>query len=548
MIRAAEKIRKGKYYLLHLHIMRKIPFIVPLLAFTFMVNPPAFSQQVSDDGLNQQVNKMGQALFYVGQYYLDSINREKVVDGMMKTLVDQLDPHSTYIPADEVKAMNEPLEGNFEGIGIEFAIIRDTLVVVNPIAGAPSESVGIRADDRIIAVDDKEISSPDLNNQQVYDLLRGPKGSRVGLTVLRRGEPAPLYFEVVRDKIPINSIDASYWAAPGIMYIKLNKFALTTQEEFIEAFRGIEQMPEGLILDLQGNGGGFLGAAVFLAEQFLQKGELVLFTEGGKMQRRDVPASGMGFFVNTPVVVLIDERSASASEIVAGAIQDWDRGRIVGRRSFGKGLVQQSFPLNDGSELRLTVARYHTPSGRVIQSPYEMGEKDLYYKDFLERYERGESYHADSIQIPDSLAFRTLKENRIVYGGGGIMPDIFVPADTTYYSEFYIQLARRGIVNAFINDFLDSKRDELSHRYDSFEAFDKGMTIEDVPFTGLLDYAQKEGIVPGEGDLALSEKHIRMQLKGLIASRLFGQDCFYRVINPLLPEYRKALEVMSEML
>ncbi|HOO42099.1 MAG TPA: S41 family peptidase [Bacteroidales bacterium] len=527
--------------------MRKIPFILPLLAFALIVSPPVHAQ-ISDEGLNQQVNKMGQALFYVGQYYLDSVDTGTVVDGMMKTLVDQLDPHSTYIPAHEVKAMNEPLEGNFEGIGIEFAIIRDTLVVVNPIAGAPSESVGIRADDRIVAVDGKEISSPDLGNQQVYDLLRGPKGTRVGLTVKRRGENDPLYFEVVRDKIPINSIDAAYWAAPGIMYVKLNKFALTTQEEFIEAFRGIERMPDGLILDLQGNGGGFLGAAVFLAEQFLQKGELVLFTEGGKMQRREVPASGMGFFVNTPVVVLIDERSASASEIVAGAIQDWDRGMIVGRRSFGKGLVQQSFPLNDGSELRLTVARYHTPSGRVIQSPYEMGEKDMYYRDFMERYQRGESYHVDSIQIPDSLAFRTLKENRIVYGGGGIMPDVFVPADTTYYSEFYIQLARRGILNAFINDFLDKSRDELSKRYDSFESFDKGMTTDKVPFEELLVYAENEEIVPGEGDLVLSEKHIRMQLKGLIGARLFGQGSFYRVINPLLPEYRKALEIMNGML
>ncbi|MFA5301423.1 MAG: S41 family peptidase [Bacteroidales bacterium] len=527
--------------------MKKIPFILPVLTFLLMVSRPAYTQ-ISDDGLNQQVNKMGQALFYVGQYYLDSIDTGALVDGMMKTLVDQLDPHSSFIPADEVKAMNEPLEGNFDGIGIEFAIIRDTLVVVNPIAGAPSESVGIRADDRIVAVDGKEISSPDLSNQQVYDLLRGPKGTRVGLTVIRKGESETLYFEVVRDKIPINSIDASYWAAPGIMYVKLNKFALTTQEEFIAAFKGIERMPRGLILDLQGNGGGFLGAAVFLAEQFLQKGELVLFTEGGKMKRREIPASGMGFFMNTPVVVLIDERSASASEIVAGAIQDWDRGTIVGRRSFGKGLVQQSFPLSDGSELRLTVARYHTPSGRVIQSPYEMGEKDLYYRDFMERYQRGESYHADSIQIPDSLAFRTLRENRIVYGGGGIMPDVFVPADTTYYSEFYIQLARRGIVNAFINDFLDTEREELSKRYDSFESYDKGMTTDKVPFAGLLEYAEREGFVPGEGDLALSEKHIRMQLKALIGARLFGQGYFYRVINPLLPEYRKALEVMNGML
>ncbi|HBG53231.1 MAG TPA: peptidase S41, partial [Rikenellaceae bacterium] len=238
-----------------------------------------------------------------------------------------------------------------------------------PVAGAPSEAVGIRADDRIVAVDGEAISSPDLTNQKVFSLLRGPKGTRVSLTVIRRGEQEPLYFEVVRDKIPIYSLDAAYWATPEVMYVRINKFALTTQDEFIDAFKDLEKMPRGLILDLQGNGGGYLGAALFMAEQFLGKGEMVLYTEGGKMKRQEVHASGMGFFINTPVVVIMDERSASASEIVAGAIQDWDRGPIVGRRSFGKGLVQQLFPLNDGSELRLTVARYHTPSGRVIQSP-----------------------------------------------------------------------------------------------------------------------------------------------------------------------------------
>ena len=266
------------------------------------------------------------------------------------------------------------------------------------------------------------------------------------------------------------------------------------------------------------------------------------------MKRQEVHASGMGFLINTPVVVIIDERSASASEIVAGAIQDWDRGPIVGRRSFGKGLVQQLFPLNDGSELRLTVARYHTPSGRVIQSPYVMGEQETYYRKFLERYERGESFNRDSIQIPDSLAFRTLKKNRIVYGGGGIMPDVFVPADTSYYSGYFVQLARRGIVNAYVNDYLDKERERIARQYETFEVFDRQMTLADVPFEGLTAYAATLGIVPGEGDLDVSEKHIRTQIKALIASRLFGTGCFYRVINPVLPEFRKALEVMNGLL
>lgn len=536
--------------MLHLRIMKKISNTALTVVLILLSTAPFqnLSAQESGNLLNEQVNKLGQALFYITQYHLDTLNTDVAVDEMIETLMGKLDPHSTYIPAEDVQNMNEPLEGNFEGIGIEFAIIRDTLVVVNPVAGAPSESVGIRADDRIVAVDGEEISSSVLTNQKVFGLLRGPKGTRVSLTVIRRGEKEPLYFEVVRDRIPIHSIDAAYWAAPGVMYVRLNKFALTTQDEFIDAFRDLGEMPRGLILDLQGNGGGFLGAALFLAEQFLNKGELILFTEGGKTTRQEVKASGMGFFINTPVVVLMDERSASASEIVAGAIQDWDRGVIVGRRSFGKGLVQQLFPLNDGSEMRLTVARYHTPSGRVIQTPYVMGEKELYYKDFMERYERGESFNADSVRIPDSLAFRTLRENRIVYGGGGIMPDVFVPADTTYYSGFYIQLARRGIINEFINGYLDTERERLARLYPDFESFDKGMTSVEVPFAGLLDFAATFGLVPKEEELATSGNHMRLQMKALIAARLYGTSSFYRVINPVYPEYSKALEVMNGLL
>ncbi|HHV02942.1 MAG: S41 family peptidase [Bacteroidales bacterium] len=526
-------------------VKRSLIFVLLILS---LINSQPIKAQGSLPGLNDQVNKLGQVLFLIHQYYLDTINTGLAVDEMVRTLVDQLDPHSAYIPAEDVRGMNEPLEGNFEGIGIEFAIIHDSLVVITPIAGAPSENVGIRADDRIVAVDGVEISSSELTNQRVFSLLRGPKGTRVSLTVVRRGEDNPLYFEVIRDKIPIHSVDAAYMAAPGVMYIKLNKFALTTQDEFIEAFRDLKEMPGGLILDLQGNGGGYLGAALFLAEQFLGKGELILYTEGRKIKRQEVTASGMGFFTNTPVVVIMDERSASASEIVAGAIQDWDRGVIVGRRSFGKGLVQQPFPLNDGSELRLTVARYHTPSGRLIQSPYVMGEKELYYREFLERYERGESFSKDSVLIPDSLAYRTLRKNRIVYGGGGIMPDVFVPADTTYYSAFYVQLARRGIITEFINDYLDSERERLLGMYSDFESFNKRMIPENVPFNQLIDLAATFGIVPREEELEISGKHIRLQIKALIAARLYGTGSFYRVINPVLPEYKKALEVMNGLL
>ncbi|NLA15376.1 MAG: PDZ domain-containing protein [Bacteroidales bacterium] len=523
-------------------LLQKTSFLfVFILALPFQI----FAQVES---VNEHMSKVGQAFFIINQYYPDSIDTKEITDEMIRTLVGELDPHSSYVPAEEVQAQSEPLAGNFEGIGIEFTILRDTLVVVTPVAGGPSEWVGIQAEDRIVAVDGVAISSPELTNQKVFDLLRGPKGTRVLLTVVRKREKEPLQFQVVRDKIPIHSVDADYWAAPGIRYIKLNKFALTTQEEFIEAFRHLEEMPKGLILDLQGNGGGFMGAALFLAEQFLKKGQLILYTEGKNKRRQEIKASGMGFFINTPVVVLVDERSASASEIVAGALQDWDRGVIVGRRSFGKGLVQQLFPLNDGSELRLTVARYHTPSGRVIQSPYRMGEKEAYYRDFLERYEKGESFSRDSVHIPDSLVYRTLVEDRVVYGGGGILPDVFVPADTTYFSSFYLQLARNGIVTEFMNDYLDKERGYLSGLYKSFEDFDKQVPVALVPFEGLLEYAATQGIVPEEKDLEVSEYHIRMQIKALMASRLFGQEFFYRVINRVLPEYNKALEVINGLL
>ncbi len=513
-----------------------------MAAFALLIPAGAYGQIAV---VHEQVNKVGQVVFAVSQYYVDSINTEEMTDKMLKTIVGRLDPHSSYIPVEEVQAMNEPLEGNFEGVGIEFTLLRDSLVVVTPVAGGPSDLVGIRADDRIVAVDGVDISSPELTNQKVFDLLRGPKGTRVQLAVVRGGEKDPLFFQVVRDKIPIHSVDAAYWAAPCIMYVKLNKVALTTQDEFIGAFRNLNEMPRGLILDLQGNGGGYMGAAFFLAEQFLERGRLVLYTEGENSKRQDMKASGMGFFINTPVVVLMDERSASASEIVAGALQDWDRGTIVGRRSFGKGLVQQLFPLNDGSELRLTVARYHTPSGRVIQAPYRMGEKDAYYRDFLERYQKGESFNRDSVHIPDSLIYRTLLKKRVVYGGGGIMPDVFVPADTTYYSPFYLQLARKGVVNTYMNDYLDKERKNLSGLYKTFEDFDRDVPAASVPFEGLLDCAAEQGIVPQDEDLAVSEYHIRMQMKALMASRLFGQSYFYRVINRLLPEYNKALEVMN---
>lgn len=517
--------------------------LLPLLC---LVLPLSAQNQEKEDVLTKQVNRIGQALYYIQQFYLDTVDTSHMADKVIEMLMDQLDPHSAFIPADQVQAMNEPLEGNFDGIGVEFTIIHDTLVVVTPVAGGPSESVGIRADDRIVEVDGVPISSDTLTNDKVFKLLRGPKGTRVGLTVVRRDVAEPLSFEVVRDRIPIYSVDAAYEAAPGIMYVKISRFAASTMEEFIMAFKGLSDMPKGLVLDLQGNGGGFLGTALFLVEQFLEKDALMLYAEGANLPRRDEFASGKGFFQKTPVVVLIDENSASASEIVAGALQDWDRATIVGRRSFGKGLVQQAFHFEDGAEMRLTIARYHTPSGRVIQSPYKMGDKEDYYREIYDRYARGEYFSEDSIaQLPDSLAFKTLVKGRTVYGGGGIMPDIFVPADTTYFSDFYATLLRKGIITAFMNDYLDVNREKLAAQYTTFEAFDKKVSLEDVPFAELITYAATKNATPGEGDLAKSEAEIRLQLKALMARRLFDMVGYYRVVNPTSAVYQKALEVLT---
>lgn len=520
-----------------------------LLAAGSMIAAPSVAPlkaQTPDTAFIEQINRLGQALYYIREFYVDSIQPASFTDNILEALTAQLDPHSAFIPADEVEEMNQPLEGNFDGIGVEFTILQDSLVVVTPVAGGPSEAVGIRAEDRIVAVNGEPICNKELTNTKVYSYLRGPKGTKVALTIVRRGEPSPLEFEVTRDRIPITSIDAFYEVEPGLIYIKISRFAMTTMSEFIEAFGTLSAMPKGLIVDLQDNGGGYLGTALFLAEQFLPKGSLLLYTEGLHMPRREEYASGKGFFQETPVVVMIDENSASASEIVAGAIQDWDRGTIVGRRSFGKGLVQQQLQFEDGSQMRLTVARYHTPSGRVIQTSYKMGERDAYYQQFIDRYSKGEYFSADSIHVPDSLVFQTLKEKRTVYGGGGIMPDVFVPADTTFYSDFYAQMLRRGLLTEYMNKYLDVHREELALKYPTFESFDAAVSTDDVPFAELLAYMEEKKLVPKPEELEASAEIIRLQMKALIARRLFDTTGYYRVINPIDPSFTKALEALKE--
>lgn len=482
--------------------------------------------------LNEELSKLSQTLFYINNYYLDTVNNQKLTEEAIKSMLLTLDPHSSYVSAKDVKAMNEPLVGNFEGVGIEFSIIRDTLSVSATVAGGPSERVGIRAGDKIIAVDNENIASIGLTNEMVFKYLRGPKGSKVVLTVKRGADNTPLIFNVERDKIPINSVDAAYEIEPGVLYVKLGRFASSSSKEILSKVLALNINPiKGFILDLRGNSGGFLSTAMEISNFFLSQGQTIVYTEGMKVKRREERANGFGFYKEAPLAVLIDENSASASEIVAGAVQDWDRAQIIGRRSFGKGLVQQMLPLPDGSQLRLTIARYHTPSGRVIQSPYIEGQTQEYYKSFADRFKRGESFSQDSIHFSDSLKYRTLKKGRVVYGGGGIMPDVFIPADTTYYTEYYAQLLRKSILTDFINDYGDKNREQFKSKYKSIESFIENFNISQEFTDNLVKFASTKGVEQNSEEFERSRPQIELQIKALIARSLFGLDGYYKVVN-----------------
>ena len=426
--------------------------------------------QNEDDA--RQFQKLAQVFRYLSGLYVDEVEMKPVVEGAITGMLEELDPHSAYIGAEEMKGVQESFDGEFSGIGVEFNVLRDTVIVVNTIAGGPAERVGVRANDRIVRID--TLDAVGMSRTDVPKHLRGKTGTKVGIDVVRHGTPGRLHFVIVRDKIPLNTVDASYLAGEGIGYIKVNRFGRTTMDEFTEAYRKLGR-PEGLILDLRGNGGGLLEQAIGMAGFFLPRGAVIVSTEGRAVPASSFRAQTNGEDLKGRLVVLIDESSASASEIVAGAVQDWDRGVVVGRPSFGKGLVQRQIGLSDGSAVRITVARYHTPSGRVIQRPYEKGKRREYYLDHLRRYNDAARDSLDAA----APAYRTLRTGRTVYGGGGIRPDILVEADTAGFSNYYGELIRRGIVADFVGDWLDGSRDSLSRRYASFEAFDAGYTPSD---------------------------------------------------------------------
>ncbi|MDR2126749.1 MAG: S41 family peptidase [Prevotellaceae bacterium] len=494
----------------------------------------------------ESIKKIGNVINAINNYYVDTADIYNLSEKAVIAILKNLDPHSTYMSKEEFQALNEPLTGSFEGIGVEFTIMEDTLVIIMPVSGGPSEKAGIVAGDKIVAVDGQNIAGVNIKNDRIFKLLRGKKGTKVMIDIVRRNMKEIMTFEIIRDKIPINSIDAAYEVRPGLAYIKLGRFAITSMNEIISAFAKFKTNPEALILDLRGNGGGIMGTAVKLADQFLEKDKMILYTSGAHFPTHADLSTDDGIFKHGKLVLLINEGSASASEIVSGAIQDWDRGILIGRRTYGKGLVQHQLPLGDGSYIRLTISRYHTPTGRVIQRPYEKGNSDKYMRDFYDRYTNGEVFNSEIINFPDSLKYKTLVKGRTVYGGGGIMPDIFIPQDTSFYTKYYAKLNNRGITNRFVLNYVSDNREKLKAEYPSFEYFEKNFIVDDYFVEQLVTFAEKEQLPRDDNEINISKQELKIILKALCARDLWGMQEYFKIINATIDrEFAKAIEVID---
>lgn len=519
-------------------LRNKIIISASVLLFTFL--------GVSAQVFNEQVYKFSTALGSISTFYVDSVNQDELVEQAIEEMLKKLDPHSVYIDKDEVKAMNEPLQGNFEGIGVQFNLLNDTIFIISPISGGPSEEVGIRAGDRIVRIDSEVVAGTGITNTEVRNKLMGEKGTRVTVTIKRRNEPSLLDFTITRDKIPIYSLDASYMVDDETGYIRLNRFAFTTVKEFEQALNELKKKDmKNLILDLRDNGGGYLQESITLSDHFLEKDKMIVYTEGLNISKVDYTSTSRGEFKDGRLVVLLNEGSASASEIVAGAIQDWDRGLIVGRRSFGKGLVQRPVNLPDGSMIRLTVARYYTPTGRLIQRPYEEGV-DEYSMDAMRRYNSGEFFSGDSVHFDDSLKYFTKIKNRPVYGGGGIMPDVFVPYDTTAVTGYYRDLVRNGIFNLFVLNYVDNNREQLKEKYPDFGNFRNNFSVDESLMSEFTSFGEKEGVEVNEKELDTSFSTIAIQMKALIARDLWDTSEYFEIINARDDAFLKAIEVIND--
>lgn len=502
--------------------MNKILFAITTLFLTGI----SFSQQEDPNMM-----RMYEVYTYIDRMYVDDVPNKEISEAAIISMLEKLDPHSTYIPAEEVEQANERINGSFVGVGIRFNILKDTLLVVNPIPGGPSEKLGVRAGDKIIKVDDELVAGVGLKNSGVRERLLGEKGSKVKITILR-GKEETIEYTITRDNIPVHSVVSAYMVDDRIGYIKLTNFSRTTQEEVNSAIKTLKKAGmKDLIFDLQGNGGGLLYAAKYVADEFLSDDKLIVYSEGRSQPRSVLVADKKGDFEKGRLVMLIDESSASASEILSGAIQDWDRGLVVGRRSFGKGLVQRPIELSDGAQLRLTIARYYTPSGRFIQKPYE--DKQAYRNDYMERYLHGEMMHRDSINLPDSLIHKTLMKDRDVYGGGGIMPDIFVPLDTLEYSDFYRDLSRSGVINTFTLEYANKNRKAIKNKHKDITSFKNNFEVDQEFLDEFFDYAveQDSSLTFVQEDFDISGDLLKIRLKAMVAQNLWDYEAFYQIFN-----------------
>lgn len=526
--------------------MKKMKYLAATVicaAATFGIS----AQYSRSNSASRQQQKLLMVENIVNNLYVDNVDEEKIVENAVRGILENLDPHSSYSTKEETTSSQETMQGSFSGIGIQFNMQKDTLYVVQTIAGGPSEKVGILPGDRFIAVDDSIIAGRKLKNTDIMKRLRGPKGTKVNIKVKRGSNAELLEFRITRDDIPLNSIDAVYMADGKTGYIRLSRFAATSYKEFKDAITKLKkQGMQQLILDLTDNGGGYMQIAAQIANEMLNRGNLIVYTQGRKSPRQNLNADGSGTFRTQKVVVMINQFSASASEILSGAIQDWDRGVVVGRRSFGKGLVQREFLLPDSSSFRLTIARYYTPSGRNIQKPYVKGDREDYDKDIIDRYNHGELQSADSIHFADSLKHTTLRLHRTVYGGGGIMPDVFVPLDTTQYTDYHRRLVAKGIIPQFALRYVDKNRADLKAQYPDAQKFIKEFTVTDEMLNNLVDAGKAEKVDFDKSQFAKSKEMLRTFVKAAIANDLFSTGAYFQIVNEQNDIYKEALSIIND--
>lgn len=522
----------------------RLPLILCLgLAGGVFIGASLNTKKTSSD-VGKDVQKLREVLTYIEGKYVDSVKTDKLVDESIAHLLGKLDPHSVYIPASDRKMADEELQGNFDGIGVEFNIFQDTIVVISPLSGGPSESLGILSGDKIVKVDDKNVASIGITTVDVMKLLKGPSGTEVKVTIVRAGVDEPLEFNIVRDKIPQRSLDVAYMVDGETGYIKVSRFAATTYDEFSEALATLKSRGmKKLILDLQSNGGGFMHIAIKMADDFLSDGKKIVYTNGKDTElNTDATSTANGNFETGDLIVLVNEWSASASEIVSGALQDHDRALIVGRRTYGKGLVQSLFDLSDGSELRLTISRYYTPSGRSIQKPYD--DEEEYSLDILSRYNKGEFFHSDSIKFNDSLKYVT-QNGRTVYGGGGIMPDYFIPLDTTLNSHYLNEFYTSNAIYEYAFKYADKHREELEKK--GFDAYYSKFNVTDEMLNDLVKLGQRKKVKPDYAELKTRKKLFQVHLKAQIARKVWGNEGLYPIMNETNEIFQQALKLFDRI-